>query len=284
MNEAAERMLLDSSLRQLKLPAMLRDYGECSRQSRESGDSYESFLLALTTREVEQRQGRQLQRRMREAHFPYLKTLEKTDLGKWVGLSALKVREYAECGYIAQKENIVILGKHGTGKTHAAIAFGLEACRKGYRVLFTTAADLVNTLVEAREEKQLKRFLLRMAKYSLLIVDELGYLPFSREGSQLLFQVFSQRYEQGSLLVTTNLPFPQWTGVFEDVNLTAALLDRLTHHCHILQFDWESIRLTESLKGKNRTRQKSENREVAATSAPAGPKKDINQDGSPYPS
>ncbi|RPJ42099.1 MAG: hypothetical protein EHM27_03765 [Deltaproteobacteria bacterium] len=284
MNDAAEQMLLDSSLRQLKLPAMLRDYGECSRQSRETGDSYESFLLALTTREIEQRQSRQLQRRVREAHFPYLKTLEKTDLGKWVGLSTLKVREYAECGYLAQKENIVILGKHGTGKTHAAIVFGLEACRKGHRVLFTTAADLVNTLVEAREEKQLKRCLLRMAKYSLLIVDELGYLPFSREGAQLLFQVFSQRYEQGSLLVTTNLPFPQWTSVFDDVNLTAALLDRLTHHCHILQFDWESIRLTESLKGKNRARQKSDIREVAAPSAPLEPKKDINQNGAPYPS
>jgi DNA replication protein DnaC len=284
MNAAAERMVLESFLRTLKLPAVLRDYGECARQARETGDSYETYLLALVTREVEQRQSRQLQRRVKEAHFPYLKTLEKTDVEKWVGLSALKVREYAECGYIAQRENMVILGKHGTGKTHAAIVFGMEACRRGYRVLFTTAADLVNTLLEAREEKQLKRCLLRIAKYPLLIVDELGYLPFSREGAQLLFQVFSQRYEQGSLLVTTNLPFPQWTSVFEDVNLTAALLDRLTHHCHILQFDWESIRLTESLKGRNRTRPKSGNREVAATSAPAGPKKVMNQDGSPNPS
>jgi DNA replication protein DnaC len=276
-------VLLDSSLKHLKLPAMLRDYGECARQSRESGDSYETFLLALTTREVEQRSQAAAEANPRGA-FSVSEDAGDNDLSKWVGLSALKVREYAECGYIAQKKNIVILGKHGTGKTHAAIAFGLEACRKGHRVLFTTAADLVNTLVERREERQLKRYLWRMAKYSLLIVDELGYLPFSREGSQLLFQVFSQRYEQGSLLVITNLPFPQWTSVFEDVNLTAALLDRLTHHCHILQFDWESIRLTESLHGKSRIRQKSENREVAATSAPAGPIKDINQDGSLYPS
>jgi DNA replication protein DnaC len=191
------------------------------------------------------------------------------------------------CGmrlYCAERKYRDLGSAYGKGKTHAAIAFGLEACRKGHRILFTTGADLVNTLVEAREEKQLTRCLSRMAKYSLLIVDELGYLPFLREGSQLLFQVFSQRYEQGSLLVTTNLAFPQWTSVFEDVNLTAALLDRPTHHCHILQFDWESIRLTESLRGKHRIRQKSENREVAAPSAPAGPKKNINQDGSPYPS
>ncbi|MBP7868138.1 MAG: IS21-like element helper ATPase IstB [Acidobacteria bacterium] len=270
MNTAAEEVLLESTLKHLKLPAVLREWRGCARQARETGERYESFLLSLMTREIEQRQNNQLVRRLRAARFPYLKTLEKTDLGKWPALDARRVREYSDGEYIGRRENLVILGRHGTGKTHAAIVFGIEACRQGHRVLFSTAADLVNTLVEAREDRQLKRYLARLAKHSLLIVDELGYIPFSKEGAELLFQVFANRYERGSLLVTSNLPFPEWTGVFGDASLTAALLDRLTHHCHILQFEWESIRLTESLKNRNRAREKGENRAVAATAAPAG--------------
>lgn len=283
MNPAAEEVLLMGLLRQLKLPAVLREWRECARQARETGERYESFLLSVLSREAEQRQANQLQRRLREARFPYLRPLERTDLGKWPGLDARQVKEYAQGDWIGRRENLVILGRHGTGKTHAAIALGMEACRQGQRVLFTTAADLVNTLVEAREEKQLQRYLHRLAKYSLLTVDELGYLPFSREGAELLFQVFAQRYERGSLLVTSNLPFPEWTGIFGDAGLTAALLDRLTHHCQILQFEWESIRLTESLKNRNRTRQKREDRAVAATAAPAGPDKEMDQAGTRNP-
>jgi len=283
MNPAAEEMLLESTLKQLRLPAVVREWRGCARQARETGERYESFLLALLTREVEQRQANQLNRRLREARFPYLRTLEQTDLGKWPTLDARQVREYAESSWIGRRENLVILGRHGTGKTHAAIVLGIEACRQGHRVLFATAADLVNTLVEAREEKQLKRHLLRLAKATLLIVDELGYIPFSKEGAELLFQVFAQRYERGSLLVTSNLPFPEWTSVFGDAGLTAALLDRLTHHCQILQFEWESIRLTESLKNRNRIRQKRENRAVAATAAPTGPEKELAQAGTRNP-
>ncbi len=125
---------------------------------------------------------------------------------------------------------------------------GVEACRRGYRVLFTTAAQLVNTLIEAREERQLKRHLAKLSRFELVIIDEAGYIPFSAEGAQLLFQVFSDRYEKASLIVTSNLPFAQWTSTFGDAALTAALLDRLTHHCSIHEFDWESIRLTDSLR------------------------------------
>src|SRR2546425_8797822 len=150
--------------------------------------------------------------------------------------------------YITRRENVVLLGKHGTGKTHAATVFGVEACRRGYRVLFTTAAHLVNTLIEAREERQLKRSLGRLARYELVIIDEVGYIPFSAEGAQLLFQVFSDRYEKASLIITSNLPFAQWTSIFGEAALTAALLDRLTHHCSIHEFDWESIRFTDSLR------------------------------------
>ncbi len=276
---STEQVLLEDCLKRLRLPAMLRDYPECGRQAREDGQSYESFLLELATRELEQRQANQLKRRLKEARFPLMKTLEMTDLNQWPGLNALQIREYAECHYIERRENLILIGKHGTGKTHAATVLGVEACRRGYRVLFTTAANLVNTLVEAREEKQLKRYLNKLQRVQLLIVDELGYIPLSTEGAQLLFQVFSERYERGSVVVTTNLPFAQWTQVFGDASLTAALLDRLTHHCDIHEFDWESIRLTESLK----RRREPEHRVVAATTPSSESTKESEHKEAPNP-
>lgn len=260
MNQTAEQILLQENLRLLKLPTMLRQYPECARQARQTQESHESFLLNLTTLELEQRQANQLKRRLHEAKFPLMKTLETTDLNKWPGFDVLQFLNYVEGHYISRRENLVFVGKHGTGKTHAAIVLGVEACRRGHRVLFTTAADLVNTLVEAREEKRLKNYLARLQKYHLVIIDELGYIPFSAEGAQLLFQVFAQRYERGSLLVTSNLSFAQWTTVFGDNTLTAALLDRLTHHCFIHDFDWESIRLAESLQRMKEASKQTTNR------------------------
>jgi DNA replication protein DnaC len=253
MSRPGQTILLEETLRQLRLPTMVRDYRDAVRQATEAHEGYEAFLLALATRELEQRQTNQVSRRLREARFPLLKTLETTDLTKWPGFDAIQVRAYAECQYISRRENVVLLGKHGTGKTHAATVFGVEACRRGYRVLFTTAAHLANTLIEAREERHLKRELARLSRYDLLIIDEVGYIPFSTEGAQLLFQVFSDRYEKGSLLVTSNLAFAHWTSVFGEASLTAALLDRLTHHCAIHEFGWESIRFTDSLKRKHLT-------------------------------
>lgn len=263
MDEDVKRML-DGALKRLKLPTMLREYEECARQAREGGEGHEEFLLSVVSREVERRDANQLQRRLQEARLPYMKTLEKSDLRKWPSFDVTEVRDLARCEWIRRRENLVIVGRQGTGKTHAAIAFAVEACRHGHRVMFATAADLVNTLVEAREERQLKRHLARFDRYDLLVIDELGYIPFSQEGAQLLFQVFSQRYERGSLLVTSNLAFPEWTSVFMDANLTAALIDRLTHHCRIHSFDWDSIRFNESMEKKSIGRS-GENPAVAAT-------------------
>jgi DNA replication protein DnaC len=273
MNQTGEQILLNDHLKLLRLPVMLRQYPECARQARESKESHESFLLNLTTQELEQRQANQLKRRLQEARFPTIKTLETTDLNKWPDFDSLRFREYVDGDYIARRENLVLIGKHGTGKTHAAIVLGVEACKRGYRVLFTTAADLVNTLVEAREERSLKNYLARLQKYPLIIVDELGYIPFSSEGAQLLFQVFAKRYERGSLLITSNLAFAQWTTVFGDATLTAALLDRLTHHCFIHDFNWESIRFSESMQRMKSVSKKAANRAVAATAPPAGVKR-----------
>jgi DNA replication protein DnaC len=284
MNRVSEQVLLNDHLKLLRLPAMLRQYPECARQAREAKESHESFLLNLTTQELEQRQANQLKRRLQDARFPTLKTLETTDLNKWPDFDSLRFREYVDGDYIACRENLVLIGKHGTGKTHAAIVLGVEACKRGHRVLFTTAADLVNTLVEAREERSLKNYLARLQKYALIIVDELGYIPFSPEGAQLLFQVFAKRYERGSLLVTSNLAFAQWTTVFGDATLTAALLDRLTHHCSIHDFNWTSIRFTESMQRMKSVSKKAVNRAVAATAPLDGAKKVRNQEGAPNPS
>jgi len=248
MSRAGDRVLLQDCLKRLKLPAMLRDYPECARQAQESKSSFESFLLDLATRELEQRQANQLKRRLKEAHFPVLKTLEGTDVGKWPALDAGQLRELCAGHWITRKENLALIGKHGTGKSHAATVLAVEACRQGHRVLFSTAAQLVQQLLEAREDKQLQRLFRRLQRFPLLLIDELGYIPFSEPGAQLLFQVVADRYERASVLVTSNLPFAEWTKVFGDAQLTAALLDRLTHHCHIYEFDWESIRLAESLK------------------------------------
>ena len=248
--KTADKMALEEVLRELKLPTIREEYERCARGADESDDSYEQYLLCLAGREVENRRAKQLVRRIKEASFPQIKTLEKTDLSKWPGFKAREVQAYVAGDYIKEKQNIVLVGKHGTGKSHAATMLGIEACRQGHRVRFTTAAKLVNELLEAHDQAKVLRILKRLKGYSLLIIDELGYLPFSAKGAQLLFQVFSERYEQCATIVTSNLRFAEWTQVFGDANLTAALLDRLTHHCHIHQFDWESIRFTESLKNR----------------------------------
>ena len=158
------------------------------------------------------------------------------------------VQELARCEYIDARENIIALGPSGTGKTHVALGLGLAACQKGLSVGFTTAAALVHDLMEARDEKRLLRRQAQLSKLKLLIIDELGFVPLSKTGAELLFEVFSQRYERGSTLVTTNLPFDEWTEVFGSERLTGALLDRLTQHVHILELNGESYRLRQAKK------------------------------------
>ena len=163
-------------------------------------------------------------------------------------LNQRKIAGLTSCEYVEKQENIIALGNSGTGKTHLAIGLGIAACQKGFSVYFTTAAALVHELLEAREEKQLLRMQKRLSNYQLLIIDELGFVPFSKSGAELLFEIFSNRYERGSILVTSNLPFQEWTQVFGCDRLTGALLDRLTHHVHILEMNGESYRLFQSRK------------------------------------
>ncbi len=178
------------------------------------------------------------------------KDFDTFDFTATPSLPKQKLLELARGEWIDQRENTCLIGSAGTGKTHLATSLGLAACRQGRRVRFFTAATLVTQLEEKQKQYQLDRFLTGLDKADLLICDELGYLSFSRAGAELLFQVFADRYERGSLLITSNLPFSEWVQMFQGERMTAALLDRLTHHCHIFEMNGESYRFRESMKEK----------------------------------
>lgn len=226
----------------LKMPAATREYKALARQAQDGGWSYEDFLRELLEMEVHSRQQSTAARRIKEAHFPDLKTLDQLQWEALQGISKPKVLELSTCGYIEKAEDIVLAGPIGTGKTHLAIALGVEAARRRLRVLFTRASNLVRSLLEAKDERNLGRLQQRLYRADLLIVDELGFVPFDRTGGELLFNVFSDRYERRSTLLTTNLSFSEWVKVFGDEKLTTALLDRLGHHSHILTTRGPSFR------------------------------------------
>ena len=194
--------------------------------------------------ELLDRERRTVERRIRAARFPATKSFDTFDFTAIPGLNRMLV--LARCEYILRRENIIALGNSGTGKTHVALALGLAACQKGFSVAFTTAASLVNQLMEARDERRLLKLQRDLQAVRLLIVDELGYVPLSPTGAELLFEAFSQRYERGSTIVTSNLPFEDWTSVLGSERLTGALLDRLTHHVSILTMNGDSYRLNQS--------------------------------------
>jgi DNA replication protein DnaC len=246
----ATEVLLSAHLKHLKLTAILRHYPPLARQARENGWDYEEFLVSLMESEIQARSDNRLKRRIRDARFPLMKTMESFDYDAAPDLDRRVIRDLMSGAYIQERKNIIFVGKTGTGKTHLATALGLEACRQGVRTRFVTGAGLANELIEARSERIINRIIQKTSRFGLLILDELGYVPFSREGSQLLFQVLADRYERASVIITTNLGFADWTQLFGDPTLTAALLDRLTHKAHIILCDWESYRLKESLKKK----------------------------------
>ena len=241
---------LRANLKALKLSTMARNLEALFRQARESGIDYEEFLLELTTAELQARGESRLARRIREAKFPLLKPMETFDLNAVPELDIRLFRDLAGSGYVHEKRNVIFLGRSGAGKTHMATALGLEACGNNFRTRFVTCYGLVNELIEARQERTLQRLLQKYSRYDLLILDELGYIPFSKEGSELLFQVLAERHEKGSVMITTNLGFADWTQVFGDPVMTGALLDRLTHKAHIINCNWDSYRLKQSLKEK----------------------------------
>lgn len=194
------------------------------------------------------RERRNMERRIRQAKFPVTKSLGTFDFLAMPTLNKSLVLELARCEWLARRENLITLGPSGTGKTHIALALGQAARHRGYSVAFTSAASLVHELMEARDQRRLRALQKQLAIVKLLIVDELGYVPFTAVGAEILFEIFSRRYEQGVTLVTSNLPFDEWTSVLGSERLTGALLDRLNHHVHILEMNGESYRLVSSKK------------------------------------
>jgi len=245
---AGMKALLIENLKKLKLSTMLRDLESGGRQANQDSLSYEEFLLNLSEAEVQTRQENGRKRRLQEAKFPILKPMETFDFDAAPGLDIRLMKELANCDYVKKSRNIIFVGKSGAGKTHLSTALGMEACKQGIRSRFVTGCGLANELIEARDEKQLGRAVKRYASYGLLIIDELGYIPFSKEGAQLIFQILAERHEKKSVIITSNKGFGDWTEIFGDPSMTAALLDRVTHKAHIINCDWDSYRLKETLK------------------------------------
>ena len=245
MTDAPE-LLLAHHLKTLRLPTFLREYDKQARICAAEGVDHVRYLARLTELELIDRERRMVERRIRSAKFPAVKSLDSFDFKAIPGLNKMMVLELARCEWIERQENVIALGPSGTGKTHVALGLGLAACQKGLPVAFVTAAALVNELMEARDEKRLLLRQRQLAKVKLLIIDELGFVPLSKTGAELLFELISQRYERGSTLITSNLPFEEWTETFGTERLTGALLDRLTHHVNILEMNGESYRLNQS--------------------------------------
>lgn len=242
MNSALEAVILEY-LKELKLPGMGRNFKELARQASAEGWAYEDYFRELLAVEVQTRRQRGATERIRQAHFPEAKTLDQIDWNVLETTAKPTILRLAACDYIDRGEDVIFAGPVGTGKTHLATALGMEAAMKRHRVLFCRAADLVRDLLEARDTRQLGRMHQRLLRASLLIVDELGFVPFERVGGELLFNLLSERHGRRSTILTTNLAFSEWAQVFGDEKLTVALLDRLASGAHVLTLNGESYRM-----------------------------------------
>ena len=253
---AIEVEVLAELCRGLKLPTVARLASQQAEEAVRQGRSHLAYLAELLEAESEQRRQRRAQRRTKEAGFPVLKTLDSFDFSRAPHLPETRLRQLAAGEYIDKAEPILFLGEPGTGKTHLATALGMAAATAGRRVRFTTAAGLVTELVEARDARELARVIGRYSRVDLLIIDELAYLPLSRSDAELLFRVLGERHERRPIVVTTNLPFSEWTSMFPDPRLCRAIVDRLTHRAHIIETGTSSIRLQETLaRTKNKKKE-----------------------------
>ena len=238
--------------RALKLPAVGRDATRLAREAVRQSVNPLAYVVDLLETELEERRTRRAQRRVKEANFPVAKTLEGFDFKRASHLPESLLRNLAEGSYIEKAEPILFLGEPGTGKTHLATALGFAAAQQGRKVRFTTAASLVTELIEAKDSRQLTSIVNRHARVDVLILDELAYLPLSRSDAELLFRVLGERQERRPIIVTTNLPFSEWTTMFPDPRLCKAVVDRLTYRAHIIETGMESDRLSQTIQRQNR--------------------------------
>jgi len=246
----APQILLQHHLKKLRLPTFQGEYAKQAQICAAENQDHIQYLARLCEMEMIDRERRMVERRIKAAKFPSTKSLDSFDFKIMPSLNKPLTMELARCDYVDRHQNIIALGPSGTGKTHIALGLGLAACQRGLKVRFTTAAALVHDLIEAQDERRLQRLQKQLTSQNLLIIDELGFVPLSKSGAELLFEVISQCYERGSIIITSNLPFDEWTEVFGSERLTGALLDRLTHHVHILEMNGESYRLKHSRKNR----------------------------------
>lgn len=239
--------LLESYLRQLRLPTFVKNYRSFASDAAQNQQDHTRFLLALAEQEVHQREQNRTQKRLKDARFPVLKEMADFDFSAIPNLNKAQVLDLARGEYILKRESIIFLGNPGLGKTHLAIALARAACLQGHKVRFWTAAGLVNELLQAQDEHRLHRFIAAALKLKLVVLDELGFIPLTSQGAQALFTFCSELYERLALIITTNLKFADWVQIFEDERLTAALLDRLTHHAHIIELVGDSYRFRQRL-------------------------------------
>ena len=237
----------------LRLPTVGSQFTRLAEQAEREHQGYLGYLDALLAAEVEEREQKTVERRIKEAHLPKVKTLDEFDFSQTPHISATQIRELAEGGYLERAEPVVFLGDSGTGKTHLLTGLCVAACRQKRRVRFATAAGLVNELVEAKHQLQLRRVIARWAHYDLIALDEVGYVPLAEVGAEFLFQIIAERAEQAAVILTTNLPFSEWTQVIANARLCKALLDRITDRAHIIETGSDSFRFRRTIekrKGK----------------------------------
>jgi DNA replication protein DnaC len=243
-----QNQLLETYLHQLRLPTFVKNYRAFAADAARNQLDYPRYLLALTEQEIAKRELNVQQKRLKAARFPVAKELADYDFSAVPSLNKAQMLDLARGDYVRQRQSIILLGNPGLGKTHLAIGLAQAACRQGRKVRFWTAAGLVNELLQAQDEHRLHRMIGATLKLDLVVLDELGFIPFTPTGAQVLFTFCSALYERLALIVTTNLRFADWVQVFGDERLTAALLDRLTHHAHIIELVGESYRFRERMQ------------------------------------
>src|SRR5713226_2581871 len=243
---------IKAQCKSLRMPMIATQFGSMAEQAIREKKSHIGYLEALLLAEIEERERNTIERLIKEAHLPRVKTLEEFDYTQSPNVTAAKMRDLAEGGYIDRVEPVLFIGECGTGKTHLLTGLCVAACRQKRRVRFTTAAGLVNELVEAKHQLQLRRVLGRWARYDLIALDEVGYVPLAEVGAEFLFQVIAERAERSAVLLTTNLPFSEWTQVIPNARLCKALLDRVTDRAHIIETGTDSYRFRRTLARRRR--------------------------------